>query len=223
LSYNHYTVTSSIIRVTFRNLITNTCTVNISVLPDATPITVFERILEFGMNSTRNLEPKGVQGAMAQLEALVSIKKLNGVKDLLDDPIFRGDAVSNPTEQSYFHVQVWDSVGAASGSVQCDVTLEANVVFTEPRVLTLSTTQKLKQLFIDDSDVKVAEKPPVVFHPPVVELKCEREVTPRPSLDDDIVHVAQSGFVRDQLELAREEVIPLSSTVKNFLAGKYGW
>lgn len=149
LSYNHYVVTGAHITCVFRNNSTTTPVVSISVAPSPTPITVVDQILEFGMLYRDTLENKAVSGSVKTLEAGCSIRKVQGVADVVDVTDLQGSSAANPVEQTYFHVQTWDTA-ALNGSVLVDVIIEYNAIFTEPRVLSLSLTRTLAALLLNE-------------------------------------------------------------------------
>lgn len=138
LSYNHYAVIKSKIFVTFRNdSSASQPTVLIGLHADATPITVPQRILEFGLCNSTTLEFKGVSGSTKSLEMSCDIKKFQGVQDVTDDTELHGTAAANPAEQTYWHVQLWDS-GGLSNTSRIDFVVEYEAWFLEPRELTES-------------------------------------------------------------------------------------
>lgn len=153
LSYNHYTVTGARLVCTFKNALTSSPTIAVFVSPSPTPITVIDTILEFGMLQTDTLDPKASYGGNKVLRAACSIKKVQGVKDVVDVTDLQGTAAANPAEQSYFHVQMWDA-SAVTGGANCDIVIEYTAVFTEPRVLSPSLVAKLRLLGAFD-EVKV--------------------------------------------------------------------
>lgn len=152
LSYNHYTVTGAQILLTFKNALSSVPAIAITVMPSATPITVIDQIVEFGLLQADVLEAKGSYGANKILKSRCSIKKVQGVNDVVDVTDLQGTAAANPVEQTYFHCQMWDAA-AVTGGANVDCTIEYTAVFTEPRVLSASLVQKLKMLGVFD-DVK---------------------------------------------------------------------
>jgi len=180
VSYNHYYVTSAKIIVNFKNVGTGMPQCSISVDPDATPITVPDRITEFGMVNETTCESKGVSGSVKTLEQLVSIRKAQGVKDVLDVTDLSGTAAANPTEQTYFHVQIWDNA-AVTTNVNFDVVIEYHAIFTEPRVLTESERLMIHQFRLTQSKVEAKEKPK--------EKPCNRAIV----VDTGLVHSPVSG------------------------------
>lgn len=145
LSYNHYTVTNAAITCTMKNSLTSVPTVAIFVSPSATPITVIDTINEFGMLEQDVLESKGVYGSNKILKTKCSIRKVQGVKDVIDVTDLSGTAAANPVEQTYFHVQCWDAT-ATTGGANVDCVIEYTAIFSEPRVLSPSLVAKLRLL-----------------------------------------------------------------------------
>jgi len=149
LSYNHYVVTQANILVTAKNVLTTTPTVALTVAASPTPVTVIDQIIEFGLLESDVLEAKGSYGANKILRTKVSIRKIQGVSDVVDVTDLQGNVAANPVEQTYFHLQAWDSA-AVTGAVNFDVVIEFTAVFTEPRTLSTSLVAKLKLLGIFD-------------------------------------------------------------------------
>lgn len=149
LSYNHYTVTGSRILCTFKNTTAAVPVVSISVMATPTPITVIDQILEFGMLDRDNLEIKGVTGANKTIESRCSIRKVQGVKDVIDVTDLQGSAAANPVEQTYFHCQLWDAAGG-NQSCSVDCIIEYSAIFTEPRVLSESITRTIGTLLLSE-------------------------------------------------------------------------
>lgn len=143
--YNHFCVISARLRVVFKCQTATAPTACIRVDADSTPITVIERIVEFGGCVTECLEAKGGYGANKELALNVSISKLQGVplKAILADVNLRGTAASSPSEVSYFHLQLWDTTGV-TGTAQIEVILEQQAVFTEPRDISQSLKSPAK-------------------------------------------------------------------------------
>jgi hypothetical protein len=138
LSYNHYAVVRSRIFITFRNDSSSsqpTCLVGARA--DSTPLTVPERILEFGLDNSTTLEFKGVSGSAKSLESKLDIGKFQGVVNVVDDDELHGNVAANPNELTYWHVQLWDS-GGLTCTVRVDVVIEYDSWFLEPRELTES-------------------------------------------------------------------------------------
>lgn len=138
LFYNHFVVTSAKIKATVRNK-TNTSpfTACIRVDSNVTPITVPDRVLEFG--GLVVAEVTTFPSASQLLELGVDIPRFQGLnhKNALADGQLRGDAASSPSELVLFHVQIWDTA-ALTSTANIDVILEQTATFLEPRDLTES-------------------------------------------------------------------------------------
>jgi hypothetical protein len=149
LSYNHYTVTEARLVATFHNNAASTPCISLKVDGSATPITVADQLIEWGLNEHSVLEAKGSQGSVKVLESRISIARYEGVQDCLDVMELRGSAASNPSEIVYFHIQTWDP-GAVTTALIVDVTIEFTATFTEPRVLSESLMNQLKRMIVND-------------------------------------------------------------------------
>lgn len=147
LWFNHAVVLRANIHVVFKNTTASTPTVCLRVDADSTPITVIDRIVEFGGCVTEVLEIKGDYGANKSLTLSADILRLQGVNKsaITADPSLRCSAAAAPTEVTYFHVTMWDTLGA-SGSATCDVIIEQTATFLEPRTLTQSQVDVLASL-----------------------------------------------------------------------------
>jgi len=136
VSYNHFTVIKSLLKVTFRATGANTNPFMISVRQDgdSTPITVIDRIVELGGNVMDVIDQPGSSGATKMLSLGIDIAKLQGVSRsaITSDPSLQGNAAASPTEVTYYHVQIWDSNGK-SVTATIDCVLEQTAWFTEPR------------------------------------------------------------------------------------------
>jgi hypothetical protein len=145
LSYNHYTVVGARLTATFHNNATTTPNACVSVNGSVTPVTVATDLIEVGMNNHTVLGQPTGSDSVKTLEAKVSIKKFEGVDDPLDVIDLRGSAAANPAEQTYFHVQTWDS-NLVTTSTIVEVIIEFAAVWTEPRVLTPSLRLQMQNL-----------------------------------------------------------------------------
>lgn len=153
LSYNHYAVTHATISVLFKSTASAFHSCAVRVAADAVIPTTPTTILEYGLLNTDTLEAKGVYGDVKRLSESVNIKKIQGVTNVVDDPSLRGDAASNPTEQTYFQIMIFDQSG---GSCTCsvEVVIDFVAVFTEPRLLTASQIFVLKEVFAKSTEGK---------------------------------------------------------------------
>jgi len=139
LWYNHFCVLHAKIRIVAKCTSGSSPTVCLRVDADSTALTVIDRVVEVGGCITENLEVKGTYGANKILSLAVDIPKLQGVSRsaITADANLRGTAASSPSEITYFHITMWDTV-ATTGSAEFDVILEQTAVFFEPRDITES-------------------------------------------------------------------------------------
>jgi len=161
--FNHYTVLRSRIRVVFDNVTGGgvLATVALSTNASSTPTTVVENLIENGDVTFQKLGFAGAFGSSCTLKRTLDVGKYQGLRNIIDDPDMRGDAASNPTEQSYYHLSVWDQVGATSISVQAQMLIEYDTIFHEPRKGTLSLLRKerISEERVNTTGVLV-ERPP---------------------------------------------------------------
>lgn len=139
--YEHYTVTQGKITVNFSNESTTECGfVGIALFPSDSIETGYYKLVENGLLvrsfiAPRNGDPKSSQ----QLTLPFNIAKLNGkTVSIVGDELYRGDSASGPTEQSYLHVFAYNPANTSTMAVRCDVLIEFEAVFTEPRKLATS-------------------------------------------------------------------------------------
>lgn len=137
--YNHFHVVRARLIVIASNTSSAPLTVSIRQDADSTPITVADRIIEFGGLVKGDLEFKGVSGSIRSLELDLDFAKLQGVSRvaLTANPSLGGSAAASPVEVTYFHIQAWNSQ-AVNGSCGIEWILEQEAVFSEPRDLTQS-------------------------------------------------------------------------------------
>lgn len=136
LFYNHFCVTHSRLKVTFKSTVLNVPT-TVCIRQDAssTPLTTIDRILEYGGLVTCDLEATPTFGSNKTLGLDLDIAKLQGIRPpsaITADPTLRGDAASSPSEITYFHVAAWNDAGSTC-SAQCSIIMEQRVIFMEPR------------------------------------------------------------------------------------------
>jgi len=169
--FNHYCGLSARIKVLCKNTNANTLTVGIRQDADTSPLTVIDQIIEDGGVVYDNLEAKGVYGANKTLQMSCSILKLQGLSlsNFCADSTLRGSAAANPTEQSYFHLGVWDSSGTG-GTVNMDVVIDFVAMFLEPRDATESLQvqeqRAMAKLFKEITGVPIEEKKELSPAPP---------------------------------------------------------
>jgi len=134
LFFNHYTVHNARIRVNMASDSTNLrATVGLFVSGSSTVTTSVEQLLENGDGAIQQLEYAGTMGSSASFTRRVDAGRFQAVDDVMDDPNMRGDSASNPAEQMYFHLVIFNSTTAAA--VQCEYTaiIEYDATFHEPR------------------------------------------------------------------------------------------
>jgi len=140
VQYNHFCVAAAKIKVVFKS-VAATAKMTVCIRQDAapTPITVIDRIVEMGGCVLDYLDFSATSGAQKTMWLSVDMAKSQGISPaaLTADNTLRGDVANNPVELTYFHVSVWDAA-ASSGTVNCDVILEQDSYFLEPRDQTVS-------------------------------------------------------------------------------------
>jgi len=146
LSYEHYTVVRSRCEVTFQSSTASVYpTVAVSHRAASTPNSVAEQNIEDGLIVTTRLHPVNVANSCVKLECNANIAQFGGLQNVLDNSDYRGNIAANPAEQSYFHIQTW-SMDSNTSTQICEVVLEYEVIFTEPRSLSQSISTDLHHL-----------------------------------------------------------------------------
>jgi hypothetical protein len=146
LSYEHYTVIRSRLFVTARNISGNVNpTFAVSVRAGTTATTLYEQIVEDGACQISRLMGANIYGSMVQVRADADIAQWQGIANVLMHEELAGSVAANPAEQTYYHLQAWDA-NNDTASVRCDVTIEYEAWFTEPRSLTQSLSRGIKTL-----------------------------------------------------------------------------
>lgn len=146
-SYEHYTVTSSRITVIFTNNGTTPAMVGIALEPDVSGSTDVNNMLELPYEQMVQLEGATSYGASKTLSMNVNLSKYFGENVLNTTYLYRGDAVSNPTEQAYFHCKAF-AVKGGTADIFMTVKIEYMAVFTEPRELSPSLTDAVMRLVV---------------------------------------------------------------------------
>jgi len=148
--YEHYVVTHAKITVNFRNSSATTpMSVAISLNSSPTPITDFTQLSESGYLVRDCLGTLGSGANIKTLTMSCDLSRFAGVPQLRDDPVYRGDVASNPTEQTYFNISVWDVLGS-SIAVTCETLIEYTSWFVEPRKITTSLQQAMHRLALEE-------------------------------------------------------------------------
>lgn len=141
LLYEHYTCLGGKITVNFKNESkTEYAYCGIAIAPDATAGTDPYKLVENGM-LVRSYVSEGFAGNMkehCELTLPFNVGRINSRKNIVGDDLYRGDAASNPTEQTYLHVFHYNPNTATTTTLNYDVLIEYDVVWTEPRKLAIS-------------------------------------------------------------------------------------
>lgn len=137
--FDHYTVLSGRIYVTFHNSDT-TYHQNVGIyLADFTTAETDARvIIENGKGVMTKLAPAGQDAAQCQLSMPISISKFLGRPDPLSEDDLRGTVATNPAEQAYYHVWCSPTSGVDSSAVGFEVRIEYYAVWTEPKNMVIS-------------------------------------------------------------------------------------
>jgi len=139
--YEHYTVQSGKITVDFVNeTVGESGFVGIGLFPDSSVETGYTKLLENGMLRYSYIaKATGDSKSHCQLTIPFNIAKINGRQEsIVGDDLYRGDAASNPTEQTYIHVFAYNNATVNTINVRCNVLIEFDATFTEPRKLVQS-------------------------------------------------------------------------------------
>lgn len=139
--YEHYTVTNAKITVSFVNTTSGESGyVGIAIFPDATVETSPSKLVENGMIKRAYLaKASGDSKSQQTLTMSTRIARVNGrPESIVGDDLFRGDVSTNPTEQSYFHVFIYNIDTVNTITARADVLIEYDAVFTEPKKLSQS-------------------------------------------------------------------------------------
>lgn len=155
--YEHYTVYKSIISITFSNSGPNPAIVGISLEPDITASTDPNNMLELPYTQTVQLEPQGVYGSSKTVTMSCNLSKYFGTPVTKSNALYRGDSISNPTEQAYFHAKIYGLSGSAA-SCYLNVKMDYHAIFTESRELSPSLNQKIMNLVIDEDKAEKERK-----------------------------------------------------------------
>lgn len=158
LSFEHYCVTYAQLTVTAKNQnSTYLADVAISLNAGSAPSTNYGQLVENGVLVRERLNLSTLQGSQATLKMPISISRFGSVPQLLDNPDYSGSVAANPAEQSYFHISVWNSYNTTVVAVLCEIFLEFDAVFFEPRKNSVSLDQQLLKLIIADERAKRTE------------------------------------------------------------------
>jgi len=160
--YNHYTVLRSRIQVVFNNTLVSTpIRAGLLVSGSTTVTTDYRAVVENGAAEFCQLSPSGVSGFGCTLKANVDAGRFQAVDDVMDDPNMRGDAASNPTEQAYYHLMIWNTQTTTAPTAILAFMVEYDVVFHEPRKAAISVSRVHEECQLSEGFTQVSiEDPP---------------------------------------------------------------
>lgn len=139
--FDHYTVKSSKVSVSFHNASpTYYNFVGIYFSDRSNTVTDPREVIENGKGVYTKLNLPGSAGDMTQLDVMCSVSKFLGRPNVMDEDDLRGNVTSNPTEEVYIHIwQAAQSATAASDNgVGFEIRIEYYVTFTEPKLIPIS-------------------------------------------------------------------------------------
>lgn len=133
--YNHYTVISANITVTFQNpsKVPLLCLIDLS--GDPSPSTDVKDVIENGSCTYAVLPPQGADDYSAKtLKFRCNPNKFMGISKPMSNGLVRGSGTTNPSEGCYFHVYLHTSSSDSpvAFKVPINVTLEYVTILTEP-------------------------------------------------------------------------------------------
>lgn len=137
--YNHYTVHSCLATVTVRPGTSGYGgTFGLSVRGASTTVTNPSQLVEDGYLSYEALSIPAAGSMIRTFRIRCDIGKFDGVDDVMDESSLRGDVAANPTEQTYLHLSYWNEADLTAIFAVCNVLLEYDATFTEPRAVSQS-------------------------------------------------------------------------------------
>jgi hypothetical protein len=158
LSYDHYVVTKSRCSIIFTNNSSTPAIVSLRIDADTTGTTDPNNLLEMPQENIVFLDPANSYGSTKTLVVDCNIAAFNGIgNSILSDTLFRGDVVSNPTEQSYFVASAFGLKGG-SADVFMNVVIDYWATFQEPRELNPSLQKQLLTVVRKDALLKKEEE-----------------------------------------------------------------
>lgn len=137
--YNHYTVQNSAIKVVFMsNSATLRATCALMASGDSALIANPQQVVENGDVSFSKLSYAGTAADSATFTRSMNIGRFQGVVNSVDQPNLSGSVGTNPAEQSYYHLMVWNPASLATISCDFEGMIEFDVIFREPRKAPIS-------------------------------------------------------------------------------------
>lgn len=147
--YEHYVVTRMKAYVTFSNKAAFPVTVALSLNAANTSPSDSSALQEGGYIVKDRLTAAGTQGSVKTLSIFVNNKKFEVATNILDVDEFKGNVAANPVEQTYLDITSWDPDGKG-GDLICEVYLEYDAWFVEPRKLTPSLLASLHKALLSE-------------------------------------------------------------------------
>ncbi len=139
--YNRYTVIGSKICIDFSQGSSTNGSMNVGVLvkDGSGLISTFDDVMEFSNRSYKLLTGGDTGGDSKTVNARINPNKFLGVPSPLSEVDVQGTVSGNPDSQCFFHLFIFPSDNSgASQTVTVGVTIDYEVVFTEPQQPPLS-------------------------------------------------------------------------------------
>ena len=154
LSFEHYVVLRAKMTVNFKaTSTTNTTSVALSLNSGTTAITAYGQLAENGVLVRDRLGMYPYNGSIKSLVLPCDVAKFGDVRTLRDNPSYEGSVAANPSEQSYFHISAWNPDTVSSIDVICEIFIEYDAIFREPRKNSPSLELALKKLILAEEKV----------------------------------------------------------------------
>lgn len=150
--FDHYVVVYAKAIVTWANAATNqTAQVALSLNSTVTPVADVYSLCETGYITRDYVNVAGTTDGIKTSAMSCNVSKFQGVPIPKDDPELWGSVSTNPTEQSYFNLSVWDLVSSGTSTIRYQIFIEYSAWFIEPRKVTASLASQLhKMLLVDE-------------------------------------------------------------------------
>lgn len=137
--YNHFTVLGSRINVVYTTLENAANTrVCLAVQPTNSSLSLMNDYLESGSTKYAVLPTTSYINGSRTLSWSAKTKHVIGVKNVLDNVNLSGTAAASPAEMWYWHIGSQGFGTSDVGGCECQVLIEYDVCFTEPKTVTQS-------------------------------------------------------------------------------------
>lgn len=155
--FDHYVVIRSKATITLVNATpTQTVQVALSLNSTVTPTSDVTILNEAGYVARDFLNIGTAPDSIKTLSMTCNVSKFQGVPIPKDDPELWGSASSNPTEQSYFNISIWDALAAQSSTTRYEILIEFDAWFIEPRKISSSLVSSLHKLLLTEEKSNIA-------------------------------------------------------------------